>query len=189
MLASHRWLAATIQPGERCIDATCGRGRDLLLLRQLVGGAGEVVGIDLQPEALRSTREHQRAASGTLGSYRLVCGDHARLADFVPSAWCGTTAAVVLNLGYLPSGDRSVVTRTPSTLAALASAYALLRTGGLLAVVAYSGHAAGVEEARAVEAWMRAAAGDPAELLVFGDEPRPGGGPIAYGLHRPSTQA
>ena len=44
--------------GCRVIDLGCGSGRDVYALSQLVGVAGEVVGIDMTPEQLETARAH-----------------------------------------------------------------------------------------------------------------------------------
>ena len=44
--------------GARVLDLGCGAGRDVYLLAQLVGEAGEVVGIDMTDEQLAVAREH-----------------------------------------------------------------------------------------------------------------------------------
>ncbi len=44
--------------GKRILDLGCGSGRDVYALAQLVGAAGEVVGVDMTPEQLQTAREH-----------------------------------------------------------------------------------------------------------------------------------
>jgi hypothetical protein len=61
----------------------------------------------------------------------------------------------MFNLGYRPGGDRSIVTRTDSTLTALESAYRLLLPGGIMTVVGYVGHPGGRDETDAVADWMQ----------------------------------
>jgi hypothetical protein len=66
----------------------------------------------------------------------------------------GSVAAVMFNLGYLPSsGDTSVITRQETTLPAMQAALRLLRPGGVLTAVLYPGHPGGAEEAAAAYAW------------------------------------
>ena len=59
--------------------------------------------------------------------------------------------AVMFNLGYLPGGDKSIVTRAESTVIAIRIAAELLAPGGILTIVVYTGHPGGEEEAAAVE--------------------------------------
>ena len=46
--------------GLRVLDLGCGSGRDVLLLAQLVGASGAVVGVDMTPEQLAVARRHQQ---------------------------------------------------------------------------------------------------------------------------------
>ena len=44
--------------GKRVLDLGCGSGRDVYALAQLVGGEGDVVGVDMTPEQLDTARRH-----------------------------------------------------------------------------------------------------------------------------------
>ena len=54
---SHKFIYEHVSPGNVCIDATAGRGRDTLFLCELVGESGKVFAFDIQEEAINSTRE------------------------------------------------------------------------------------------------------------------------------------
>lgn len=58
---------------------------------------------------------------------------------------------VAFNLGYLPGGDKGVTTATPSTLAAVEAALEVVTSGGVVSVLAYTGHPGGLEEYEAVK--------------------------------------
>ena len=60
----------------------------------------------------------------------------------------------MFNLGFLPGGDKNLITQTEGTLSALSQVLVWLSEGGLLSVVAYPGHEGGREEADAIESWM-----------------------------------
>ncbi len=157
---AHLFLRERVKAGARVADATCGNGRDTLLLAQLVGEGGQVWAFDLQEEALAATREIL-AAHGVLDRVELVRAGHERLAEVVD----GPLAAVVFNLGYLPGGDQRIITRPATTLTALAASIELLAPGGLLLVVIYTGHDGAQEEEEAVTGW--AAGLDPRAFNVW----------------------
>ncbi len=48
---------------------------------------------------------------------------------------------IAFNLGYLPGSDKATTTQRASTLQALQAAFEVLRPGGLLSVMAYTGRA------------------------------------------------
>jgi len=57
---------------------------------------------------------------------------------------------ICFNFGYLPGGDKSVTTSKETTLAAVEAAFEVLRPGGLLSMLCYTGHPGGKEEYEAV---------------------------------------
>lgn len=159
----HELLAEVIPAGGRAVDLTAGRGQDTLALWRMVGESGQVTAFDIQPVALEATQRRLLAAGAVVrlhpegnvflpgeSGVDLVRVCHSRLDTIVG----GDVAGVIANLGYLPGGDQSVVTRTGSTLAALQQALEQLVVGGRLAVVVYPGHPGGTEEAVAVDAFF-----------------------------------
>ena len=63
----------------------------------------------------------------------------------------GPVDSVIFNLGYLPGGKHSFITKPDLTMRALQSALRLLRAGGRAGLVIYTGHPGGMEEYEAVE--------------------------------------
>ena len=146
----HALLNERLGPGDIAIDATCGNGHDTLHLARLVGPSGRVVAIDRQAQAIMSAqRRLTEAGAADWVEWHTVC--HSQLARLATAAH-----AVVLNLGYLPNGDKALITQPETTITALEQAAAILQPGGILTVTAYAGHPGGAEEAAAVDAWMRA---------------------------------
>ena len=52
----HEFLRRTVKPGDFCIDATAGKGRDTALLCRLTGDAGRVLAFDIQEAAVAQTK-------------------------------------------------------------------------------------------------------------------------------------
>jgi predicted methyltransferase len=147
---THAAVRSVLAPGEIAIDATAGNGHDTRFLSERVGPSGQVFGFDVQPEALARTA----AALGQVGNVTLRQRDHAEMRAAIPREFHGRVAAVMFNLGYLPGGDHTITTRAPSTLTAVSAALELLRAGGVLTVLVYTGHAGGLEEAEAIAKWL-----------------------------------
>jgi 16S rRNA C1402 N4-methylase RsmH len=167
VLDAAHWLAGrAVDPGGFAIDATVGNGYDTLFLAQAVGAQGRVVGFDVQEEALDETRRRVQADAPE-ASLRLVHAGHETMADHLSERDCGTVDAVMFNLGYLPGGDRSITTEPETTCRALDTSVNLLRPGGVVTVVAYTGHDGGAEEARAVESWVAARPDDAFRALSY----------------------
>jgi hypothetical protein len=141
------WVRQAVRPGEVVVDATAGNGRDCLMLARLVGPAGRVLAFDVQDVAVAATRRALALAGMDDGRVTVVHGSHARLAEHVGP---GQVAAVMFNLGYLPGSDQRVVTEPAAALAGIEAGLGALRSGGVLTVVAYPGHAGGAGEAAAI---------------------------------------
>ncbi len=147
---AHALVAAVVNPGEVVVDATVGNGHDTLFLANCVGPGGRVIGFDLQRQAIDSARMRLTAAGVCEASYELHARGHELMAAHIPMG----VAAVMFNLGYLPGGDKQVITQVTTTLDALAAAFASLRRGGKLSVMCYPGHPGGDTEAEAVLKWL-----------------------------------
>jgi predicted methyltransferase len=143
---AHSVVRAMLKPGEIAIDATAGNGHDTRFLCERVGPTGRVFAFDIQQEALARTA----VMIGKTTNVTLIPGDHASLSEVIPMEYQGRIGAIMFNLGYLPCGNKLVVTQTSSTISAVAASLKLLRPGGVLTVLAYTGHPGGVEEAEAV---------------------------------------
>lgn len=154
---AHNWVSQAVNEGDIVIDATTGNGHDTLFLAQLVGEQGRVIGFDLQEAAIQQTSnlledEGWLKGEDYLPRVSLHATCHSKIADHSPRG----AAAIMFNLGYLPSGDKSVITQTETTLEALDSSLGLLKENGILTVVCYPGHSGGEQEAEAVQEWAKA---------------------------------
>jgi predicted O-methyltransferase YrrM len=145
---SHLFLGTFLRDGHHAVDATCGNGNDTLLLAQLVGRCGHVWGFDIQREAIVETGRRLVDAE-LMERTTLLHAGHEALAQHITVP----LQAVVFNLGYLPGGDRSVITRPDTTVTALQQSLPLLSSGGIVLVTIYPGHCGGPEEQSAIEAW------------------------------------
>lgn len=74
----------------------------------------------------------------------------------------------MFNLGYLPGGDKSLITKVATTLSALQQALELLAEDGVLTAVIYPGHEGGRDEADAVERLLAALPSDQFEAQRVG---------------------
>lgn len=149
-------IKSALQPGDTAIDATVGNGHDTLFLAECVGPSGRVVGFDIQPSAHTATARRLRGAGLQERVELLLRGHENMTAWFTEFASVPRPKAAMFNLGYLPGGDRSVITRSATTLTALASALELVVPGGVITVVLYPGHEGGQVETNAILSWARA---------------------------------
>ena len=149
----HDTLRDHLVAGDRVIDATMGNGHDTLMLARLVAPNGRVAAFDIQPAAVENTRQRLTDA-GLLDSVTLHLVSHDHLLTTLGPDWPGRVAAATFNLGYLPGGDKSLITRARTTVAALDQTLGTLRPGGLLSLMLYRGHPGADDETAAVRQWL-----------------------------------
>ncbi|TRX01450.1 class I SAM-dependent methyltransferase [Candidatus Methylobacter oryzae] len=149
---AHDLIRDILRPGDIAIDATLGNGHDTLFLAEQVGPSGHVYGFDIQQAAIDSTREKFRQ---TLLSERLTLlhASHAEMSGKIPAFHHGKIRAIMFNLGYLPGGDKSIITLTDTTLSALTAASRILAVDGIVTLLAYPGHQGGDSETGQVKNW------------------------------------
>ncbi|MGN0984760.1 MAG: GNAT family N-acetyltransferase [Gemmiger sp.] len=147
----HGFLRAHCPAGGFYIDATCGNGHDTVFLCELAGKNGRVLALDIQPAAVDATNR-RLAEKGLDGIGRAVQADHAGLARLAAP---GSADCVLFNFGWLPGADHDIHSTAHSSLAALTAALGLLRPGGVLAAVLYSGKVIGSSEKQAALEFFR----------------------------------
>lgn len=147
-------MADRLRAGDVVADATAGNGHDTLFLAGLVGGEGHVYALDVQAVAVEETRRRLLEAGISEERFTLIHAGHETLREVIRPADHGRLRGVMFNLGYLPGSDKTVITRTETTLAAMLAALELLAPGGLLTVAVYPGHAGGAEEQQEIGAWV-----------------------------------
>ena len=132
-----------IKEGDIVIDATAGNGFDTLALSNLVGEKGKVYAFDIQDEAIRKAKKYIKE-QGIFDNVVFINDSHENLTSYTEEK--EGIAAVVFNLGYLPSGNKEVVTRPSSSVAAIRESFEVLKTGGLISIVLYPGTDTGMAE-------------------------------------------
>ncbi len=145
----HKKLAEIIKEGDVCLDATCGNGKDSLFLAECVGKEGKVYAFDIQEKAISNTRsllEKHNFQDRVI----IFQESHTQIIERVKAP----LKAAVFNLGYLPGGDQTLVTRPETTIKALQGVLSLLLTGGMVSIVIYSGHSGGQEEKEALQKFL-----------------------------------
>lgn len=155
---SHHIVGPRLRAGDWVVDATAGNGHDSLFLAERVLPGGRVFTFDVQAQAIDKTREHlaRHLSIQQLAEVSLHRAGHERMGELLPREARGRLRAVMFNFGYLPGGDKTVITQEATSLAAVRIALEWLAEDGIMTVVLYPGHAGGREEASAVECLIAA---------------------------------
>jgi predicted methyltransferase len=133
-------LKKAVNPGAKVIDATVGNGHDTVFLAELVGEAGHVYGFDIQEEAITKTENKLREKS-LIDRVTLFQIGHEQVSKCISSQ--EELSAAIFNLGYLPGGDKNIVTAPDTTISAIKQIFSLLQPEGIIVLVIYHGHPEG----------------------------------------------
>ncbi len=143
---SHFLLARHVSRGDKVIDATAGNGKDTVFLAELVGNSGHVFAFDIQDKAIRNT-EKLLKKNNLETRVKLIQANHENMLNYID---INEVKGIIFNLGFLPGGDKSIITGSNTTLKALKQGLNILGKGGIIVLVIYTGHPGGEEEKEAV---------------------------------------
>ena len=135
-------LEKTVHAGYIAIDCTMGNGHDTLYLAKLVGSDGHVFSFDIQENALAETTQ-RLIAEGMSERVTLIHSGHETLQNFLPVKYHQKVTGAIFNLGYLPGGDKEIITTAPTTISAIKQLLEVMAPEGIIVVVIYHGHAGG----------------------------------------------
>ncbi|GAY72757.1 tRNA (mnm(5)s(2)U34)-methyltransferase [Lentilactobacillus kosonis] len=141
-------MQSVVNPGDHVIDATMGNGHDTLFLSQLVHTTGHVSAFDIQPTAIKSTAQLLSDNQIFDDNYTLYQVSHSKISEVIPKEH--KIKAAIFNLGYLPGGDKTIITHHETSIPAIKQCLNLLETHGLVIVVLYYGHPGGEDEKKAI---------------------------------------
>ncbi|MDO5036905.1 MAG: class I SAM-dependent methyltransferase [Tissierellia bacterium] len=143
---SHELIERRVDKTSLVCDLTLGNGHDTLFLAQR---AKKVYGFDIQERALKKTWDRLKAA-GLEDKAELFLVSHEAILEKIKDP----LDFAIMNLGYLPGGDKTLITKPESTLRALEGLSQLLRIGGQGVLVLYRGHPGARKEEEAVKAFF-----------------------------------
>ena len=135
-----------VKIGDTVLDCTVGNGNDTLRLAKLVGGRGKVYGFDIQKIALDITSKNLTCEKLD-NRVELIRDSHENIDLYINDK----LDFIIYNLGYLPKGDKSIKTKSSTTLISLEKSLELLNDNGLILITSYIGHEGGLDEKQEVE--------------------------------------
>lgn len=139
---THKKILEVLRENDLAIDATIGNGNDTLFLCE---NCQFVYGFDIQQKAIEATTALLK--ENNISNYELFNKSHSLISDNVTKE----VAVIMFNLGYLPGHQKQTITTADSTVKAIQSGLRILKKGGLISLVVYTGHKGGLEESAALE--------------------------------------
>lgn len=147
---TKEFIKEHIRNGQVVLDATIGNGNDTLLMADRVGKNGKVYGFDIQQVAIDNTTKLLKE-NNLENRVTLIRDSHENLNKYITHS----LDFIIYNLGYLPNGDKNIITQSNSTLKSIELSLELLNKNGLLLVNSYIGHDGGMEENLEIESMLR----------------------------------
>ncbi|MBD8068586.1 class I SAM-dependent methyltransferase [Bacillus sp. PS06] len=142
---ARKLLESALSPGDMAVDATVGNGHDTLYLANLVGERGHVFGFDIQHAAIAQTNT-KLSEQKLLSRVTLFEASHDKMSEVLPASVNQRIKAAIFNLGYLPGGDKGIVTKPDSTISAVEQLLTVMPSEGIIILVVYHGHEEGAYE-------------------------------------------
>ncbi|WP_321401396.1 class I SAM-dependent methyltransferase [Maridesulfovibrio sp.] len=142
-------ICEVVEPGCIGVDATVGNGYDTVFLSEMAGSEGRVFGFDVQEQAVKQTEERLNEEC-LPQNWTIFHSGHENMLELIPAEFHGLVNVVMFNLGFLPGSDKTVITKSETTLAAIKASLEILAKGGMLCIAIYAGHPGGDEEDLAV---------------------------------------
>lgn len=157
LISSHIHSTSTV------IDATCGNGHDTVFLAQSVPD-GHVYGCDIQSSAIASTKDKILRFENV----SLFQTGHENIINQITPEHLAQLDAAIFNLGYLPKGDKSIVTQPETTILAIENIFKHLREEGIIVIVIYPGHPEGKYESEQLYEFFKNFDQQQAHILQYG---------------------
>ncbi len=145
VLLAQKFVGEILYNGCTAVDATMGNGYDTVFLAKRVGPLGKVYAFDIQQLALDITARRLEE-EGLSKRVNLIRDGHEFIQKYVKEP----VDCVLFNLGYLPGGDHNLTTRPGTTVRAVNTSLQLLKPGGRIGIVVYTGHSGASEESAAI---------------------------------------
>lgn len=142
----HFFIEKNVNKDSIVLDLTLGNGNDALAL---ASRARFLYGFDIQSKAIRATQELLKK-NHLIEKSNLYLECHSKIIEYIPPG----IDFIVMNLGYLPKGDKSVITKWETTKVAIEEGLSVLHVGGLFLLSLYRSHLGAEEEVIGVESFM-----------------------------------
>ncbi|MFJ7640550.1 MULTISPECIES: class I SAM-dependent methyltransferase [unclassified Peribacillus] len=159
-------LERAVQQGDITVDGTMGNGHDTVFLAQLVGETGHVYSFDIQEQAIHTTA-NKLETEHLQKRCTLVHDGHEQLDTYITGEHAGKITGAIYNLGYLPGGDKSIITQADTTIASLEKLFDMMAPEGIIVLVIYHGHPGGETERDALMHYVQNLSQQKAHVLKY----------------------
>lgn len=159
-------LEKVVNFGDIAIDCTIGNGNDTVFLAKLVGKTGKVYGFDIQELAMEKTTA-KLAENGLNEQVTLTLTGHENVKSVIPVGLHDKIKGAIFNLGYLPGGDKGIVTVPTTTIQSVQHLLEIMAPEGIIVIVIYHGHPEGMTERDALVEFVKTIPQEEAHVLEY----------------------
>lgn len=139
----HQFLKENVSRQAVTADLTAGNGYDTKFLAE---NFAFVYSLDISLEAMENTKK----LTADFSNIEYIVANHVDVLDYVKTG----LDIVIYNLGYLPKGDKTLITTSETTLKSLKAVKTIIKPGGFLVITTYLAHTGGYQEYLAVKNWV-----------------------------------
>lgn len=132
-----------IKKGDITVDWASGNGNDTLMLSKL---SKKVFAFDIQKEAIKNTKNSLK--NNGMNNAILINDSHENIDKYL-NDYKEKISLILFNLGYLPGGNKNIMTNSKSTLIAIKKGLKYLNKKGMILVVCYP-HDEGKKESQTI---------------------------------------
>lgn len=148
---SHMLLQPYVPEAQVLVDMTCGNGHDTAFLASLMKDDAVLYAFDIQACAVARTKERLDSLGLSHKTVVYRQGSHDDLVGRIDEP----VDIAVFNLGYLPSGDHEIHTKSETTIKAIKICLHKIAINGIIMIAAYPGTAAGAQEEKALRRFLQ----------------------------------
>lgn len=116
------------------VDMTVGNGNDIYNMATIVGSNSILYGFDINPMAILNTKKRLKNIEKI--KINIVQDSHENILEFVSE----DIDLAIYNLGYLPSGDKSITTNYLTVIKSIDIVLSKLKINGIVLITFYPGH-------------------------------------------------
>lgn len=128
------------------VDMTCGNGYDSKFILENLNPK-VLYAFDIQ----EASKENTKKLLGTFQeNFKFILDNHKNLDKYVKEK----VDLAIYNLGYLPSGDKSITTNYKDVIESLEKLFSLMIKDSLIIITFYPGHDSGKEESINIEKYL-----------------------------------
>lgn len=132
---NQKLMDKILKLGDTVVDATCGNGYDSIFIAERIGKGGTLHCFDIQEDAIKNTKESLLKLNNA-PTFFMHHHSHENMEALIATK----VDCVIYNLGYLPTSDKTIITRPDSTIKSLIFSFSILKPNGVISIMCYLEH-------------------------------------------------